>query len=90
MGFGVSKAASDALALAHALRHTDDIDAALVRYDAERQPLGARIVVHGRNLGMFLGVNVKTEEDRAIGKLLSDHRGQMRHIAVPNFLGAGG
>jgi 2-polyprenyl-6-methoxyphenol hydroxylase-like FAD-dependent oxidoreductase len=88
MGFGVSKAGGDARALAEALRDCDDIDAALARYNAERQPMAERIMLHGRKLGMFLGVNVKTEEDRRMGKLLSDHRGQMDWIAVPNFLAA--
>ncbi len=88
MGFGVSKAGGDARALAESLRDCDDIDAALARYNAERQPMAERIMLHGRKLGMFLGVNVETEEDRRMGKLLSDHRGQMDWIAVPNFLAA--
>ena len=88
MGFGVAKAGGDARALAEALRDCDDIDAALARYDAERQPMGERIMLHGRKLGTFLGVDLKSEEDRRMGKLLSDHRGQMDWIAVPNFLAA--
>jgi 2-polyprenyl-6-methoxyphenol hydroxylase-like FAD-dependent oxidoreductase len=88
MGFGVSKAGGDALALAEALGGCDDIDAALVRYDAQRRTIAERVVMHGRSLGTFLGVNVKTEEDRIMGKLLSDHHGQMDWFAVPNFLTA--
>ena len=83
----MAKAGGDARALAESLRDCDDIDAALARYNAERQPIAERIMLHGRKLGMFLGVNVKTEEDRRMSKLLSDHRGQMDWIAVPNFLG---
>jgi 2-polyprenyl-6-methoxyphenol hydroxylase-like FAD-dependent oxidoreductase len=86
MGFGVAKAGGDALALAEALADCDDVDAALVRYDAERRETGERIMLHGRKLGTFLGVDLRTEEDRVMAKLLADHRGQMDWIAVPNFL----
>jgi 2-polyprenyl-6-methoxyphenol hydroxylase-like FAD-dependent oxidoreductase len=88
MGFGVAKAGGDACALAEALRESEDIDAALLRYNAERQPMGERIVLHGRKLGTFLGVDLATEEDRTMSKLLMDPRGQMEWIAVPNFLAA--
>jgi 2-polyprenyl-6-methoxyphenol hydroxylase-like FAD-dependent oxidoreductase len=87
MGFGVAKAGGDACALAEALRECEDIDAALARYNAARRPMGERIVLHGRKLGTFLGVDLKTEEDRRMSRLLSDPRGQMDWIAVPNFLG---
>src|SRR4029453_10883274 len=42
MGFGVAKAGIDAQALARALRDADNIDTALARYNAERQPVGER------------------------------------------------
>lgn len=86
MGFGVSKAGDDARALAQALDEYEDIDTALARYDAVRQPIGERIVQHGRLLGTHLGVNVKTDEDRRMWKLLQDPRAMMDWIAVPNFL----
>jgi 2-polyprenyl-6-methoxyphenol hydroxylase-like FAD-dependent oxidoreductase len=92
MGFGVSKAGGDALALGEALAECGDtdVDAALVRYDVQRRDMGERIMLHGRKLGTFLGVNLKTEEDRVMAKLLADHRGQMDWIAVPNFLATSG
>ena len=92
MGFGVSKAGGDALALGEALAECGDtdVDAALVRYDVQRRDIGERIMLHGRKLGTFLGVNLKTEEDRVMAKLLADHRGQMDWIAVPNFLATSG
>jgi 2-polyprenyl-6-methoxyphenol hydroxylase-like FAD-dependent oxidoreductase len=86
MGFGVSKAGDDARALAQALGEHDDVDAALARYDALRQPIGERIVRHGRRLGTHLGVGVETEEDRRMWALLQDPRAMMDWIAVPNFL----
>jgi hypothetical protein len=53
-----------------------------------RQPIGERIVRHGRLLGTHLGVDLKTDEDRKMCKLLQDHRAMMDWIAVPNFLGS--
>jgi 2-polyprenyl-6-methoxyphenol hydroxylase-like FAD-dependent oxidoreductase len=86
MGFGVAKAGGDAHALAQALAEHDDIDAALAQYNAVRQPVGERIVQHGRLLGTHLGVDLRSEEDRRMWKLLQDHRAMMDWIAVPNFL----
>jgi 2-polyprenyl-6-methoxyphenol hydroxylase-like FAD-dependent oxidoreductase len=86
MGFGVAKAGGDAQALAAALRERDDIDAALARYNAVRQPIGERIMLHGRKLGTHLGVDLKTDEDRRMWALLQDEGAMMDWIAVPNFL----
>ena len=88
MGFGVAKAGSDAQALARALGAHDDIDAALAAYNAERQPIGNDIVLHGRKLGTHLGVNLKTEEDRRMHDLLQSDGAMLDWIAVPNFLDA--
>jgi 2-polyprenyl-6-methoxyphenol hydroxylase-like FAD-dependent oxidoreductase len=88
MGFGVAKAGGDAHALARALDAHDDVDAALAAYDAERQPIGERIMLHGRKLGTHLGVDLKTDEDRKMWKLLQDFEAMMDWIAVPNFLAA--
>jgi 2-polyprenyl-6-methoxyphenol hydroxylase-like FAD-dependent oxidoreductase len=88
MGFGVAKAGGDAHALAQALDAHDDVDAALAAYDAERQPIGERIMLHGRKLGTHLGVDLKTDEDRKMWKLLQDFEAMMDWIAVPNFLAA--
>jgi 2-polyprenyl-6-methoxyphenol hydroxylase-like FAD-dependent oxidoreductase len=86
MGFGVAKAAGDAQALAQALTVQDDIDAALAAYNVERQPIGERIMLHGRKLGTHLGVDLKTDEDRRMWKLLQQRGVMMDWIAVPNFL----
>jgi 2-polyprenyl-6-methoxyphenol hydroxylase-like FAD-dependent oxidoreductase len=88
MGFGVAKAGGDAHALARALDAHDDVDAALAAYNAERQPIGERIMLHGRKLGTHLGVDLKTDEDRKMWKLLQDFEAMMDWIAVPNFLAA--
>jgi 2-polyprenyl-6-methoxyphenol hydroxylase-like FAD-dependent oxidoreductase len=88
MGFGVAKAGGDAQALADALRERADIDAALSQYNRIRQPVGECIMMHGRKLGTHLGVDLKTEEDRRMWKLLQSYEAMMDWIAVPNFLAA--
>jgi 2-polyprenyl-6-methoxyphenol hydroxylase-like FAD-dependent oxidoreductase len=88
MGFGVSKAGCDAQALADALRDHDDIDTALAAYNRVRQPIGETIVKHSRKLGTHMGVNLQSEEDRAMHALLQEPRAMMDWIAVPNFLDA--
>jgi 2-polyprenyl-6-methoxyphenol hydroxylase-like FAD-dependent oxidoreductase len=88
MGFGVSKAACDAQALAQALSNYDDIEEALAQYNRIRQPIGEIIVKHSRKLGTHMGVNLQTEEDRAMHALLQDPRTMMDWIAVPHFLDA--
>lgn len=88
IGFGVSKAAAEAQALAEALSNCDDIDQALVAYNAARQPLSERIVSHARKLGMQLGVGIVSDEDRKFAKLLQSPKGILDWIAVPNFLTA--
>ena len=89
MGFGVSKAGCDAQALAECPETThDDIDRALAEYNRVRQPIGEIIVQHSRKLGTHMGVNLQTEEDRAMHELLQDPRAMMDSIAVPNFLAA--
>jgi 2-polyprenyl-6-methoxyphenol hydroxylase-like FAD-dependent oxidoreductase len=88
MGFGMAKAGGDGQALARALRDHDDIDTALKAYNAERQPIGNTIVMHGRKLGTQMGVNLKTEEDRKMHALLQSDGAMLDWIAVPNFLRA--
>src|ERR1700719_560285 len=88
MGFGMAKAGGDAQALAQALGTHDDIDGGLADYHRVRQPIGERIMLHGRKLGTHLGVNLQTDEERAMWRLLQDHRAMMDWIAVPNFLAA--
>jgi 2-polyprenyl-6-methoxyphenol hydroxylase-like FAD-dependent oxidoreductase len=88
MGFGMAKAGADAVALAEALASHDDIDAGLAAYDRMRQPVGERVMLHGRKLGTQLGVNLASEDERAMSALLQDPRAFMDWIAVPNFLEA--
>jgi 2-polyprenyl-6-methoxyphenol hydroxylase-like FAD-dependent oxidoreductase len=88
MGFGMAKAATDAQALAKHLDAHDDLDAALKAYNDERQPIGNIIVLHGRKLGCHLGVDLKTDEDRRMHRLLQSDGAMLDWIAVPHFLDA--
>jgi 2-polyprenyl-6-methoxyphenol hydroxylase-like FAD-dependent oxidoreductase len=88
MGFGVAKAGDDARALADALAAHDDIDRALDHYQSVRAPISERIMRHGRKLGTHLGVDLATDEDRAMWKTLQDYRAMMDWIAAPNCLAA--
>jgi 2-polyprenyl-6-methoxyphenol hydroxylase-like FAD-dependent oxidoreductase len=88
MGFGMAKAATDAQALAKHLAARDDIDLGLRAYNAERQPIGNTIVLHGRKLGCHLGINLATDEDRRMHELLQSDGAMLDWIAVPHFLDA--
>jgi 2-polyprenyl-6-methoxyphenol hydroxylase-like FAD-dependent oxidoreductase len=87
MGFGMAKARRRASA-GRGARQPRRYRCGLAAYHKARQPIGERIMLHGRKLGTHLGVNLQTEEDRAMWKLLQDHRAMMDWIAVPNFLAA--
>jgi len=52
------------------------------------EPIGERIMLHGRKLGTHLGVDLKTDEDRRMWQLLQGYEAMMDWIAVPNFLAA--
>ncbi len=61
VGAGVSKAADDAASLAAAL-DADDVAAGLRRFEAERRPVGDRIIERARHLGAYLQATQTTEE----------------------------
>jgi 2-polyprenyl-6-methoxyphenol hydroxylase-like FAD-dependent oxidoreductase len=88
MGFGMAKAATDAQALAKHFDAHEDIDEALKAYNADRQPIGNTIVMHGRKLGTHLGVNLQTEDDRRMHEFLQSDGAMLDWIAVPHFLDA--
>jgi 2-polyprenyl-6-methoxyphenol hydroxylase-like FAD-dependent oxidoreductase len=88
MGFGMAKAATDAQALAKHFDAHEDIDEALKAYNADRQPIGNTIVMHGRKLGTHLGVNLQTDDDRRMHEFLQSDGAMLDWIAVPHFLDA--
>jgi 2-polyprenyl-6-methoxyphenol hydroxylase-like FAD-dependent oxidoreductase len=86
MGFGMAKAGGDAQALGEALGSHDDIDAGLAAYNRMRAPFGERVVRYGRRLGTHLGVNLASDEERAMWQRLQGPRALMDWLAIPNFL----
>ena len=65
VGAGVTKAAEDALALADALDRHADIGDALAAFNADRLPIGRRIIDQARRLGSYMQAQLKTPEERA-------------------------
>ncbi|RHW24935.1 FAD-dependent oxidoreductase [Nocardioides immobilis] len=85
-GFGASKAASEALALAECLGEVDEVGEALALYERRRLPVARKAVAHGRLLGAQLGSRLETAEEVAMHRTLQDPQELMGRIAVPNFL----
>ncbi len=85
VGMGVTKAAGDADALSRALRATDDLDAALDAFEAERRPYGAAVVRRARQLGAYLQADLPSAEDRAA----ADRHGQPDVIMAETAVNTG-
>jgi len=86
-GFGVTKAAGDARVLAECLAaHGGDIGPGLAAFEARRRPIGERVVHRGRELGTYMGVDLKTEADRALHERLQSPQVLMAETAVSHFL----
>jgi 2-polyprenyl-6-methoxyphenol hydroxylase-like FAD-dependent oxidoreductase len=81
-GMGVTKAASDALALAKALQAHTDVAAGLQRYSDERVPIGAAIVQHARHLGAYMQAQLRDEGQRQMAELYRTPEAVMRETAV--------
>ncbi len=81
-GFGVTKAAGDAMALADALAAASgDIDAGLAAWRAQRLPFGKAMVARGRLLGRMLDM------DRS-GQTI-DPFGETRHVSASVMIETG-
>jgi 2-polyprenyl-6-methoxyphenol hydroxylase-like FAD-dependent oxidoreductase len=83
---GVSKAAEDTAALADALTQEVDVAAALRRMEAERLPLGHRIIQRARHLGAYLQATRNTDEERALSERHSTADAVIAETAVLDFL----
>jgi 2-polyprenyl-6-methoxyphenol hydroxylase-like FAD-dependent oxidoreductase len=81
---GVSKAADDAAALAQAL-DADDVAGALSRFEAERLPVGKKIIERARHLGAYLQAT-QTAEERARSARHSIPEAVLAETAVLDFL----
>jgi 2-polyprenyl-6-methoxyphenol hydroxylase-like FAD-dependent oxidoreductase len=84
VGAGVSKACDDALALAEAVAH-DDIAPALARFEAERLPVGRRVIERARHLGAYLQAT-QTAAERAHADRYSNAQAVINETALIGFL----
>jgi 2-polyprenyl-6-methoxyphenol hydroxylase-like FAD-dependent oxidoreductase len=86
VGMGVTKAGSDALALADALeRSNGDVIEALAHYERERVAAGAVVVAHARRLGAYMQAQLRSEEERAMAERYRTPEAVMRETAVSPF-----
>jgi 2-polyprenyl-6-methoxyphenol hydroxylase-like FAD-dependent oxidoreductase len=65
VGAGVAKSGADAMALARALAADGPMSSRLLAYQAERLPLGHRIVAQARQLGAYMQSQQLSDEERA-------------------------
>ena len=86
VGAGVSKAADDAAALAQAL-DGDDVESGLRQFEAERLPVGNRIIERARHLGAYLQAT-QTAEEQARSKRHSIPEAVLAETAMIDFLHA--
>jgi 2-polyprenyl-6-methoxyphenol hydroxylase-like FAD-dependent oxidoreductase len=86
---GVAKAADDAAVLASALAGNsgDNVVAALKKFEAERLPVGRRIIERARHLGAYLQAT-QTAEERARSQRHGIPRAVLAETAVLDFLRA--
>jgi 2-polyprenyl-6-methoxyphenol hydroxylase-like FAD-dependent oxidoreductase len=88
VGAGVAKAAMDALALVRALREEGTVAAALRRLEAERLPIGRRIIQRARHLGAYLQTRFRSEEERLLAERHRSPEAVMAETALLDFLRA--
>jgi 2-polyprenyl-6-methoxyphenol hydroxylase-like FAD-dependent oxidoreductase len=81
---GVAKAADDAAAMAAAL-DADDVEPALRRFEAQRLPVGRRIIERARHLGAYLQAT-QTAEERARSRRHSIPEAVLAETGVLDFL----
>jgi 2-polyprenyl-6-methoxyphenol hydroxylase-like FAD-dependent oxidoreductase len=74
------------MALVRALGGARDADAALRRFEAERIPLGRRIIQRARHLGAYLQTRFRTEEERLLAERHRSPDAVMAETALMNFL----
>ena len=83
---GVSKAADDAAALSAALAG-DEVEPALRHFEAQRLPVGRRIIERARHLGAYLQAT-RTLEEQARSERHSNAEAVIAETAVLDFLDA--
>lgn len=83
---GVSKAADDAVALVKALAANADVETALKQFEAERLPIGHRIIERARHLGAYLQARRSTADEVAHSARFSVPKAVLEETAVLDFL----
>jgi 2-polyprenyl-6-methoxyphenol hydroxylase-like FAD-dependent oxidoreductase len=86
VGAGVVKAAQDADALAAALAAGPDLATALAAFDAERLPIGRRILARGRDLGAAMQARHQSEHERAMADRYREPATVLADTATLDFL----
>lgn len=88
VGMGVTKAAADARALADALAHTADLQAALTRFEAERHPYGTAVIRRARELGAYMQAQQLSESERRLAEQHRQPEAVMAETAVAHGIAA--
>lgn len=82
-GMGVTKAASDAMALVAALNATSEVAEALRSYEAARLQPGCQVVSHARALGAYMQAQINSPEEREMAERYRTPDAIMKETAVP-------
>jgi 2-polyprenyl-6-methoxyphenol hydroxylase-like FAD-dependent oxidoreductase len=86
---GVSKASADALLLQRSLlQHKNDVEKALVAFEAPRIAMGQRFVNRGRELGAYIEARLKTADQREQAEFHHTPHAVMAETADLSFLSA--
>lgn len=84
VGMGVTKAASDATALADALAATGgNLVSGLGTFEAKRLAAGAAIIARARHLGAYMQAQAKTELERVMAERYRTPERVLRETATP-------
>jgi 2-polyprenyl-6-methoxyphenol hydroxylase-like FAD-dependent oxidoreductase len=86
VGAGTAKAAEDAMSLGNALRAERPVPEALVAYEAERLPVGRRIIERARQLGTYLQRDFASEAERQAAEPFRAPEAVLVQNAVMDFL----
>lgn len=83
VGMGVLKAGDDAIALVECLaRHGDDIEAAVLAYDRNRQPYGMKVIARARHLGAYLQAQIRSGAEREMAERYRTVEAVLRETAI--------
>ncbi len=86
VGAGTAKAAEDAMSLGRALRAHQTVSEALLAFEAERLPVGRRIIERARQLGTYLQREFASEAERRAAAPFRAPESVLVQNAVMDFL----